>query len=65
MNERIVEKVIYRYIPRTLEEEEKEPAYVSEIFASMFTQPSTWIGSVNDLDTRKKELINQYFVSQI
>jgi len=65
MNERIVEKIIYRYIPRTLEEEEKEPAYVSEIFASMFTQPSTWIGSVNDLDTRKKELINQYFVSQI
>ncbi len=59
------ERIIYRYIPRTLEEEELEPAYPSEIFASMFTQPSTWIGGINDLDTRKNAAINQYFVSQI
>ncbi len=65
MGEKSREKIIYRYIPRTLAEEQEEPAMVSEIFATMFTQPSTWVGEVNDLDTRKKELINQYFVSQI
>ncbi len=65
MGEKTVEKIVYRYIPRTLEDEENAEAYPSEIFATMFTQPSTWIGAINDLDTRKKEGINQYFVSQI
>ena len=65
LGEQTKEKIVYRYIPRTLAEEQEEPAMVSEIFATMFTQPSTWVGEVNDLDTRKKELINQYFVSQI
>ncbi len=65
MGEKTVERVIYKYIPRTLEEEENDQAYPSEIFSAMFTQPSTWIGNINDLDTRKREGINQYFVSQI
>ena len=60
-----VQKVIYKYIPRTFEEEQEEPVYVSDIFRTMFTQPSTWIGDVTDLDTRKRENINQYFISQI
>jgi hypothetical protein len=59
------DNIIYRYIPRTLNEEQKEPAPVSDIFAAMFTQPSTWIGGMNDTDTRKNEVINQYFVSQV
>lgn len=59
------QKIIYRYIPRTLEEEEMEPAYVTDIFKTMFTQPSTWVGEVNDLDTRKREQINKFFVSQM
>lgn len=59
------QKVVYRYIPRTLKEEMEEPAYPSDIFNAMFTQPSTWIGEVNDLDTRKKEAINQFFASQL
>jgi len=65
LGEKSKERIIYRYIPRTLEEEELDPAYPSEIFATMFTQPSTWIGGINDLDTRKREAINKYFVSQI
>jgi hypothetical protein len=65
IGEKSKEKIIYRYLPRTLAEEQEEPAMVSEIFATMFTQPSTWIGGMNDLDTRKTEAINQYFVSQI
>lgn len=58
-------KVIYRYIPRTLEEEMNEPAYISDIFTVMFSQPSPWINNVdNDMD-RKKEQVNKYFISQI
>ena len=56
--------IVYKYIPRTLEEEQEQPAYVSDIFNAMFTQPSTWIKSGNDVDTRKREAINQYFASQ-
>ena len=56
--------IVYKYVPRTLEEEEEQPAYVSDIFNAMFTQPSTWIKGVNDLDTRKREAVNQYFASQ-
>jgi hypothetical protein len=59
------QKIVYRYIPRTLEEEEMEPAYVTDIFKTMFTQPSVWIGEVNDLDTRKREQINKFFISQL
>lgn len=59
------EKIVYRYIPRTLEEEMSEPVYPSDIFNAMFTQPSTWIGETTDLDTRKRESINRFFISQM
>jgi hypothetical protein len=59
------EKIVYRFIPRTLEEESKEPVLVSEVFKTMFSQPSTWAGGVNDLDTRKRESINKFFISQM
>ena len=58
------EKIIYRYIPRTFEEEQSEPVYVSDIFGAMFKQDSPWIRSMNDVDTRKHEAINKYFISQ-
>ncbi len=58
------ENIVYKYVPRTLVEEQEEPVYVSDIFNAMFTQPSTWIRNVNDLDTRKRESINQFFASQ-
>ena len=58
-------KIIYRYIPRTFEEEQLDPVYVSEIFETMFSQPSPWVGSVRTYDDRKQERINQYFVSQL
>lgn len=59
------QKIEYRYIPRTFEEEQKDPVYVSEIFETMFSQPSPWILSVREYDQRKQEKINQYFVSQL
>jgi len=58
------QSIIYRYIPRSFEEEQNEPVFVTDIFQSMFTDASPWIGNVNDLDTRKRENINKYFISQ-
>jgi hypothetical protein len=39
---------IIRYIPRSLEEEQKEPVKVEKIFKSMFDQQAPWIGSFYD-----------------
>jgi hypothetical protein len=61
---RCEKKIIYKYLPRTLEEEQTEPIFVSQIFAPMFTQPSVWIDSIYEDDKRKTELLNKYFVSQ-
>ncbi len=58
------EKIIYKYIPRTFEEEQLEPVYVSDIFRTMFSQESPWTRSMNAVDTRKHEAINKYFISQ-
>lgn len=58
------DKIIYRYLPRTFEEEQDEPAYVSDIFNTMFTQDSPWVKSMNSFDTRKSEAVNKYFISQ-
>ncbi len=58
------QKIIYKYIPRTLEEEETEPIFVSQIFSPMFTQPSVWIDSIYEDDKRKTETLNKYFISQ-
>ncbi len=57
-------KIIYRYMPRTFEEENNEPVYPSDIFKTMFTQQSPWIRSVEDLDAKKQDAVNKYFVSQ-
>ena len=46
-NDNCKQKIIYKYIPRTLAEEEEDPVYVSEIFKTMFTQPSVWIDSID------------------
>jgi hypothetical protein len=59
------EKIIYRYLPRTPDQEMNEEIFPSDIFQTMFSQPSPWINSVNDLDARKGAEINKYFVSQI
>ncbi len=58
------QKIIYKYLPRTLEEEQTEPIFVSQIFSPMFTQPSVWIDSIYEDDKRKTQLLNKYFISQ-
>ena len=57
--------IIYRYIPRTFEEEQLDPVSVSDVFEVMFSQPSPWIGNIRNYDRRKQEKINQYFINQL
>ena len=50
------QKETIRYIPRTLEEEQKEPVKVEKLFKTMFEQQTPWIGSFNNyniVDRRK------------
>ena len=58
-------RVIYKYIPRTYEEEMESPIPVTDIFIKMFEQPSPWVRSIGNYDREKKESINKYFISQI
>lgn len=57
-------KIVYRYVPRTYDEEQNEPVYPSDIFRTMFTQQSPWIRSIEGLDMKKRESMNNYFISQ-
>lgn len=58
-------KIIYRYMPRTFEEEQNNQPLVSDIFKTMFTDQTPWVNSVMSYDERKQEAINKYYVSQI
>lgn len=58
-------KIVYKYLPRSLEEEEESPVFVSEIFKAMFEQPSVWINAIKDDYLRKNEVLNKYYISQI
>lgn len=50
-------KETIRYIPRSLEEEVREPVKAEEIFKSMFEQQVPWIGSFNDTNVfERREL---------
>jgi len=55
-------KIEYRYIPRTFEQEQNEPVKLSQLFNSMFVDPTPW---VRDLGVKPSPTeINRYFVSQ-
>jgi hypothetical protein len=59
------QKIIYRYIPRTFEEEQAEPVYVSDIFSTMFNGDLLWSESVGQIEQRKNQEINKFFISQV
>lgn len=59
------DKIIYRYIPRTFEEEQRDPPLVSDIFETMFSQPDPWVTSMRYYDVRKQENVNKYFITQL
>ena len=60
-------RIEYRYIPRTFIEEQESPTPVSEIFARMFYEPTTWLrhsaGKLRPTGERNQN-INQFFISQ-
>jgi hypothetical protein len=58
-------QIVYKYLPRSLEEEQESPVFVSQIFKAMFEQPSVWINSIKDDYVRKNEVLNKYYISQI
>jgi hypothetical protein len=55
-------KIEYRYIPRTFEQEQNEPVKISQLFNSMFTQPTPWIREIGKPASPSE--INRYFISQ-
>jgi hypothetical protein len=57
------ERIVYRYVPRTFEEEQNSPIPVTELFADLFNQPDTWT-AVFGLTKRTRDDINKYFVQQ-
>jgi hypothetical protein len=59
------ERIEYRYLPRTAREQLDDPIFPSDIFETMFSQPDPWILSLNDLDTRRRENLNKYFISAV
>lgn len=50
---------IIRYIPRSLEEEGKEPVKAEKIFKSMFEQQAPWIGSFNNSNVVERRELNK------
>ena len=58
------EKIIYKYIPKTFDQEQDNPEYVSDIFKSMFRLEDQWRRNKVSYDSRKMEDINKYFISQ-
>jgi hypothetical protein len=65
-NDTCNQKIIYKYLPRTLKEQEESPVFVSEIFKTMFTQPSVWIDSIDrdNIDIMPKDNLDKFFISQ-
>lgn len=57
-------RVEYRFIPRTLKEEMENPVKVSEIFNSMFNNPTVFLG--RDIGNRRirSDNINKNLISQ-
>ena len=58
------QKIIYKYIPRTFEEDQNQPILPSQIFKKMFDKPSPWVDSIGTYDRKNQDKINQYFISQ-
>lgn len=58
-------KIVYRYIPRTFNQEYDDPIPVTKIFEKMFVNPSPWMANINTYDRKKVQEINKFFISQM
>jgi len=45
-------EIIYKYIPRSFNDEQEDPLMISEIFDTMFKEPSPWLGSIGSQNQR-------------
>jgi hypothetical protein len=59
------EKIIYKYVPKIPYDELEQQVFPTDIFETMFSQPTPWINNYNDLNARQSKLVNKYFISQI
>jgi len=58
-------QIEYRYIPRTFQEEQENPVRVSQLFNTMFQDPSPWIGGFTIDGSKSKSAVNnKFFISQ-
>jgi hypothetical protein len=55
---------VIRFIPRTLNQDIESPIHVTDIHRDMFYEPSPWLKNVDSYRIRKREDINQFFISQ-
>jgi hypothetical protein len=52
-------KECVRYVPRTLEEDAKEPVKVTDIFKSMFEEQAPWLGNFDDKNLFFRRTLNE------
>jgi hypothetical protein len=58
-------KVVYRYIPRTFEQEQDEPISVSVVFRDLFNESSPWVAGFTGKSARREPgNQNLMFISQ-
>jgi hypothetical protein len=56
-------QIEYRYVPRTFKEDQENPVKISELFNSMFTEPTPWLRDIGSSVPKNSE-INRYYISQ-
>jgi len=59
------EKIIYRYIPKKILDQQYSENMATDLFKSIFTNQDLWVNNVMSYDERKSENINKYYISQI
>ncbi len=57
-------KVEYRYIPRTFQEDQDHPVKISELFNTMFVEPTPWLHGMTLASSVKNAELNRYYISQ-
>ena len=51
-------KIEYRFIPRTFVMEQSNLPFPSDVYSSMFKDPSVWMG-YKDLDSKEQKVFNE------
>ncbi len=56
-------KIEYRYVPRTFQQDQENPVKVSELYSTMFTEPTPWVSGITGSASKSTEA-NRYFITQ-